>query len=144
MAELGFALSISDIGELVELFVLHNGMENAKARLKYRGRKGPCPLKRQQSIVWHNKMLPKFHLSFITFTIFWSKPSRNQGWKTDPNFQGTAMNPGFHKNLKSAKSFLKKDKIWYRPVKELMFLFLCKFVYIFLYFLFLSSFKNEK
>ena len=40
MAELGFALSISDIGELVESFVLHNRMENAKARLKYRGRKG--------------------------------------------------------------------------------------------------------
>ena len=40
MAELGFALSISDIGELVESFVLHNGMENAKARLKYGGRKG--------------------------------------------------------------------------------------------------------
>ena len=40
MAELGFALSISDIGELVESFVLHNGTENAKARFEYRGRKG--------------------------------------------------------------------------------------------------------
>ena len=40
MAELGFALSISDIGELVESFVLHNGMENTKARLKYGGGKG--------------------------------------------------------------------------------------------------------
>ena len=40
MVELGFALSINDIGELVESFVLHNGMENAKARLKYGGRKG--------------------------------------------------------------------------------------------------------
>ena len=40
MTELGFALSISDIGELVESFVLHDGIENAKARFEYRGRKG--------------------------------------------------------------------------------------------------------
>ena len=40
IADLGFALSIRDIGELVESFVCFNGLENVKLRLKYGGRKG--------------------------------------------------------------------------------------------------------
>ena len=40
MAELGFAVSIRDIGELVESFVSFNELEDAKLRLKFKGRQG--------------------------------------------------------------------------------------------------------
>ena len=38
MAELGFILSICDLGESMELFVSFNEFEDAKLRLKFKGR----------------------------------------------------------------------------------------------------------
>ena len=40
MAELGFILSICDLGESMELFVSFNEFEDAKLRLKFKGRQG--------------------------------------------------------------------------------------------------------
>ena len=44
MAELGFALSVRDVVELVDSFVSFNELEDAKLRLKFKGRQGhPSP-----------------------------------------------------------------------------------------------------
>ena len=40
MAGLGFALSVCDVGELVESFVSFNELKDAKLRLKFKGRQG--------------------------------------------------------------------------------------------------------
>ena len=40
MAELGFAVSVRDAGELVESFGSFNGLQDAKLRLKFKGRQG--------------------------------------------------------------------------------------------------------
>ena len=40
MAELGFALSVRHVGELVEWFVSFNELEDAKLRLKFKERQG--------------------------------------------------------------------------------------------------------
>lgn len=40
MAELGFTLSVCDLGEPVELFVSFNELEDAKLQLKSKGRQG--------------------------------------------------------------------------------------------------------
>lgn len=40
MAELGFTLSVCDLGEPVELFVSFNELEDAKLQLKFKGRLG--------------------------------------------------------------------------------------------------------
>ena len=90
MVELGFAFSISDIGELLESFALHIGMENTKARLKYRGRKdhpGPdwfklfmnrnnLSLKETTKLFVARYNATKNPFIVYHFYDFWSKPLR--------------------------------------------------------------------
>ena len=158
MAELGFALSISDIGELVESFVLHNRMENAKARLKYRGRKGhPGPdwvklfmnrhklsLKEATKLCVARYSATKNPFIVYHFYDILGQVIKDLGIENRRKLFWNCDEFGLPHKPKKCKSFLKKDKIQYRSVKELMSLLLCTSVYIFLYFLFPSTFKNEK
>ena len=145
MAELGFALSISDIGELVESFVLHNGMENAKARLKYGSRKGhPGPdwvklfMKRNNlSLKEATKLcVARYNATKNPFIVYHfydilEQTINDLGIENRPDLLWNCDESGFHTNLKNAKSFLKKDKIRYRSVRELILLFLYRSISMF-------------
>ena len=128
MAELGFTLSVCDLGEPVELFVSFNELEDAKLQLKFKGRQGHpgpdwissiwketiCHWTTLQNLVECVTMLQKIHLSYTIFTTFWGTPWKTLELKIGLIFFGNVTSQVYPMNQKSARLYLKRDKRCYK------------------------------